>query len=122
MHKPQWAGNGIQRILFVGTAPGAIPPDWLAGVSNWREDPAGRRFYPNVSETCPRVGHPFFLACSALEAAEQLHLKDSIQVTGALCRPAGGQLACSEQRREDSKPLLTCVRKPQTQYTDHPLA
>lgn len=77
----------------MGTAPGAIPPDWLAGVSNQREDPAGRGFYPNGRERCLRAGRPFFLACSLLEEAEQVHLKDCLQVTGALCRPVGGGLA-----------------------------
>ena len=38
----------------VGTAPGAIPPDWLAGVSNRRENPVGRRFSAKWQRNLPQ--------------------------------------------------------------------
>lgn len=107
---------------FVGAAPGAVSPDWPAGVSKRREDPAGRGFYPNGREICPRAGRPFSLACWLVDAAEQVHPKDSLRATGALCRPAPGGLARWEQQGGESPPASASLcRKASNRMYGSPL-
>lgn len=91
-----WASDRFKES-FCGNIPWSHSPR-LAG---WSEQPEGRSSWETFLSKWQRNLPQSFPACSPVEVAEQVHPKDSLRVTGAPCRPAGGGFAWWEQQGEE---------------------
>lgn len=96
VYKPRGPAIGFKES-FCGNIPWSHSPR-LAG---WSEQPEGRSSWETFLSKWQRNLPQSFPACSPVEVAEQVHPKDSLRVTGAPCRPAGGGFAWWEQQGEE---------------------